>query len=275
MDRLPWWAPGMTKRDMQEEIAECAREENEDNGMEQFARWTAVESIQSHHIRSAIDTVYFASVDEGCIPAGRLDEHEYQRLMESWDANVPFVPSGKMETLRKHLRALKRLLYDHCETELTLDVILEVHRIMLEGDEHSCPGMLRSTPASANGCMYLNPEHVHSRLVSVLKEFNQHDGDCDPTDRAARLFYNIIHCIHPFVDGNGRIGRLLVSFVLMRSGFTRFAVPFNNGHSKPRKHFEKAVLHFSRIHEPTAMMNLYILECAHHYWCNFHMLKIK
>ena len=89
---------------MKEEIAECVKE-NDD--VAEFARWTAVESI---YLRSAIDTVYYASVDEGCIPAGRLEEHEYQRLSESWDSDVPFVHDGRMETLRKHLRALKLLL---------------------------------------------------------------------------------------------------------------------------------------------------------------------
>ena len=191
--------------------------------MARFARWTAVESIQPLYLRSAIDAVYFASVDEGCIPAGRLEENEYQLLSESWDSDAPFVQAGKMETLRKHLRALKRLLYDHRDAALTLDVILDVHRIMMEGDEHACPGKLRTTPASANGCMYLAHEHVRARLDAVLQAFNR-KNEGDPTDVAARLFYDVIHCIHPFVDGNGRIGRLLVSFVLMRYGFSQFAV---------------------------------------------------
>ena len=253
-----------------------------------FAFWTAVASIQPFHIRSAIDAVHGASVDEGCITTARLEEHEYQRLAESWGCMTPFNnvndktdTQRRLETLRKHLRALKRLLYDHDTPELTLDVLLDTHRIMMEGESDACPGALRTTPASANGCNYLDPEHVPSRLAAVLAQYNRDNAGWsewgttrDPTEVAARLFYDLIHCIHPFVDGNGRMGRLLVSFVLMRSGFTQFALPFNNGHSKPRKHYEKAILHFSRIHNPTAMLSLFILECAHHYWNNFQMLSM-
>ena len=87
MDRLPWWSPGTTSRDMRDEISECISlvGVSGGDGMARFAHWTAVESIQPLYLRLAIDAVYFASVDEGCIPAGRLEEHEYQQLLDSWD----------------------------------------------------------------------------------------------------------------------------------------------------------------------------------------------
>ena len=81
---------------------------------------------------------------------------------------------------------------------------------------------------------------------------------------AAALFYQLVHDIHPFVNGNGRLGRLLIARVLMQLG-TPFPVPLLNGHSKPHQRFQDVVLQYGRTGSP-ARFELFVLECLHYCW---------
>ena len=54
--------------------------------------------------------------------------------------------------------------------------------------------------------------------MAALIAWRQAAGDVHPIERAAQLHTRFVK-IHPFIDGNGRTGRLLLNFELMKSGF--------------------------------------------------------
>ncbi|MEE9241347.1 MAG: Fic family protein, partial [bacterium] len=106
---------------------------------------------------------------------------------------------------------------------ISLRLIREIHKILLEGVRGSekDPGEFRttqnwvgpsgSTPATAS---YVPPP-VHE-MKNALHEFEKYlcENKKDPPLIRCALVHAQFETIHPFLDGNGRIGRLLITFML-------------------------------------------------------------
>ena len=296
VNRLPWWSVDLTESFFTTEIEEC-RLNASNSYMPIFSRYmdcvtTMVSCSDNFTFTTALDASLYASLDEGSINSIEITQEERNYLKSAWtktntnnntnidkddtntyDTNIDKDESKKITVLEQHLLAIRYLLYETCnDKELTIDHIRRTHYIMMNGFIKSA-GRFRETPAMANGNVFMQYEQIKPAMILVLKQFNELNDKNEINDigRAAKLFYDIIHVIHPFEDGNGRIGRLLVSYVLMRSEKEKqpFPLPFYNGRSKARKHYECAIQHFDRLHDPCAYLRLYILECLHKYWCNY------
>ena len=70
---------------------------------------------------------------------------------------------------------------------------------------------------------YCPPEHVDAEMDSLTSIFNEELGDSHVLVRAAFLHHAFVQ-IHPFQDGNGRMARLLASFVLIKEGLFPLAI---------------------------------------------------
>jgi Fic family protein len=72
---------------------------------------------------------------------------------------------------------------------------------------------------------YATPEETPAFMTSLVEWFNQEEakGELSPIELASLLHYRYIR-IHPFEDGNGRIARLLVNYVLYRHGYPMLVV---------------------------------------------------
>ncbi|MDR2499010.1 MAG: Fic family protein [Tannerellaceae bacterium] len=73
---------------------------------------------------------------------------------------------------------------------------------------------------------YASPEETPALMTDLLNWYNEEEakGEFTPIRLAALLHYRYIR-IHPFEDGNGRIARLLVNYVLLRHGYPMLIVP--------------------------------------------------
>lgn len=89
---------------------------------------------------------------------------------------------------------------------------------------------------------YATPEETPAFMTSLVDWFNQEEakGELNPIELASLLHYRYIR-IHPFEDGNGRIVRLLVNYVLYRHGYPMLVV-----HTKDKDNYLR-VLHQSDI----------------------------
>ena len=76
-------------------------------------------------------------------------------------------------------------------------------------------------------------------MSNLVVEYDSYRLRKHPVDLAVFLFYEVIS-IHPFLNGNGRLCRLLLTWSLMRDGFP-FPVTFSSGHSRRRKHYIHAI----------------------------------
>ena len=103
-------------------------------------------------------------------------------------------------------------------------IIKETHAVLLSdvrGSEKS-PGELRSSQnwIGGSGSMLQNARYIPPNVedmktaMSDLEKFINSDNDLDPLICAALIHY-LFETIHPFLDGNGRVGRLLITLYIM------------------------------------------------------------
>lgn len=124
---------------------------------------------------------------------------------------------------------------------LCLRLLRETHKVLLEGTrgQEKSPGEIRTTQnwigptgCSLNGASYVPPniEDMKEKL-SELEIFINEEHDIDPVVKAALVHYQF-ETIHPFLDGNGRIGRLLITPSLMNDGVLSGAIFYPSYHLK-------------------------------------------
>lgn len=116
--------------------------------------------------------------------------------------------------------AVKRLQ----ELPLCNRLIKETHAVLMEGvrGQEKSPGEFRYSQnwiggqgSTLKNARYIppNPEDMKEAISDLEKYMNAEDS-LDPLVRAALIHYQF-ETIHPFLDGNGRVGRLLITLFLM------------------------------------------------------------
>lgn len=114
-----------------------------------------------------------------------------------------------------------QFIKEHSEEELTLGLILRIHEKIVAGDPNALPGKIRTeqNAVKRNGqVIYLPPPA--SQLDVLLREFivwfNRTAQESSSPVSAAAICHFWFVWIHPFTDGNGRVGRLLTTFLLLK-----------------------------------------------------------
>lgn len=126
--------------------------------------------------------------------------------------------------VHNYLKALDHGLKRLKTLPLSIRLIREIHGILMEGVRGNLmtPGEVRRSQnwigrpgATLNEARYVPPpiDEMHDCL-SALERYIHDDSDLPPLIRIGIIHYQF-EAIHPFLDGNGRIGRLLVTFLLV------------------------------------------------------------
>ncbi|MCL2105894.1 MAG: Fic family protein [Oscillospiraceae bacterium] len=127
---------------------------------------------------------------------------------------------------------------------LTERAVLDIHALVLMHDQEN-RGVYRRMPVRIVGSAHTPPQPylVPVQMEALLREYNEAAAnarsDCLP--RAAE-FHLRFESIHPFLDGNGRTGRLLMNLELMKAGLlpvnikyadrSRYYDCFDDAHAK-------------------------------------------
>lgn len=127
-----------------------------------------------------------------------------------------------VEEVVNYVAALKHGLARLAELPLSLRLIREIHAVLMKGvrGQHRDPGEFRRTQNwIGSGSSRLQdasfvppPPHELMRVLGELETF-LHDRKLSPLIDAG-LAHAQFETIHPFLDGNGRVGRLLITFLL-------------------------------------------------------------
>lgn len=110
------------------------------------------------------------------------------------------------------------------ELSLTSETILLVHKMLIENIDDNIAGRFRTKNEYVRVGSYIAPapEHVERMVDAILSEYESNIDDY-PIDKIAK-FHLDFETIHPFLDGNGRIGRVIVNFQLNKLGFPNLII---------------------------------------------------
>lgn len=124
-----------------------------------------------------------------------------------------------------HFRCID-LIIDHAEDRLTEQFIKQLHGLLKQGTSDSRHkwfhvGDYKRLPNEVGGIATCPPEKVHKQIKALLSAYNKTSRH---TFEEIVDFHHRFETIHPFQDGNGRIGRLIMFKECLASGLVPFII---------------------------------------------------
>ena len=166
-----------------------------------FIRREAVMSSRIENTQSGLDDLFLFEADE-TEPPSVSDVTEVFNYVRAMEHGI------------KRLQALP----------ISSRLICEIHGILMEGarGEHATPGAMRTSQnwIGSPGCTLTDATYVPPPVPEMKACFSDlekyiHSEAKEPALIQCALVHYQFEAIHPFLDGNGRIGRLLITFMLL------------------------------------------------------------
>ena len=173
--------------------------------------------------------------------AERMEEKDPRKLLDN------------MEVLNyrdalNHATSLK-------ERDLNEELLLELHRILMKGvrGENKSPGNYRSVQVLVGSkgdtletarFVPMPPENVYWKMKNLFEYLNSPDENIL---LSAALAHYQFESIHPFTDGNGRMGRLLIMLILNKNKVLEYPVLYLSGYFNNKR--EEYIDSLNRIRE--------------------------
>lgn len=156
----------------------------------------------------------------------KLNEAQTRLIFETntIDAGDGIPVDDIIETVN-HFRAIDYVI-DHAEEPLTEDIIKELHRILKQGTKDStlpwfAVGDYKNRANVVGGRETAKPKEVTARMRSLLSDYESSDS---VTINDIIAFHYALERIHPFQDGNGRVGRLIALKECLRFRIVPFII---------------------------------------------------
>lgn len=165
------------------------------------------------------------------IEGGALTEEETEQTLQMLPSQVQNIEQRRAINLKTAYELSRQAAADP-SWQLDLAFIRQVHAAITEQipHEHNQPGLLRDNPKgivtyvgdSAHGGRYKPPQYgedVKTLLQGLIDWQQQLKNQNVPVLIRAPLLHLYYELIHPFWDGNGRVGRVLEATLLQAEGF--------------------------------------------------------
>ena len=127
----------------------------------------------------------------------------------------------------KNLATVVSYIDNHAqEKALSLDMILFLHKILISNINDEIAGRFRKATEWVRVADHVavDPDKILPLLNEML--LNYHASIDQNIVKRLAFFHLTFENIHPFVDGNGRIGRVLNNYLLIREGFVPINIKF-------------------------------------------------
>ena len=131
----------------------------------------------------------------------------------------------------KEAEAHKKVFFEMLkyDGDLSLAITLKWHKELFSETKKDLAGKLRIYRVYISGSMHKPPppEEVEMRITDLFKWYSRESKKMNPVELAALLHLKF-ETIHPFGDGNGRIGRMIMNFVLYHNGYPMLDIKYTN-----------------------------------------------
>ncbi|MCF8461907.1 MAG: Fic family protein [Flavobacteriales bacterium] len=138
-----------------------------------------------------------------------------------------------------NLAGITQVLLEETKHELTVKLILDLHKMLLTNIDDSIAGRFRSGKEWVRVGNHLgaNPLFVNSLMNELVANFNG-NNQLHFLDKIA-FFHAEFETIHPFSDGNGRLGRVLINLQLTNFGLPPIIIQNKSKHTEYYPLFNK------------------------------------
>ncbi|MDP1638199.1 MAG: Fic family protein [Candidatus Nitrotoga sp.] len=133
------------------------------------------------------------------------------------------------EEVQNYVSAMNKAVTKLHTLPFSARLIREIHKTLMQGvrGKHKQPGEFRTSQnwiggATIDDAIFVPPVHVSvSELISDIEQFVHNDKQDFPELLKIALVHYQFETIHPFLDGNGRVGRLLITLYLVSRGILK------------------------------------------------------
>ena len=166
------------------------------------------------------------------VASSRIEGYDVSSLNLARALIDPRAARGSARIVAANVSAMEEAIAIGDRTEpVTVADLLAIHAVLMAGDERARPGRVREEQNWIGGrlgnpsdaAFVPPPEDLVESLLEDLVAFVARDDL--PAVAQAAVAHAQFETIHPFIDGNGRVGRALVHVVLRRRGVAARFVP--------------------------------------------------
>ncbi len=143
-------------------------------------------------------------------------------------------PKNKLVRDVKEAEAHMVLFYEilRTEKELSMQVILDWHWKLFQFTKPDIAGKIRKHQVAISGSKFIPPTPIEviPMLSDFFKWYKTNQKTLNVVELAALAHLRFV-TIHPFADGNGRISRLIMNYILNKSNYPMLDIPYEGRNS--------------------------------------------
>lgn len=130
---------------------------------------------------------------------------------------------------KSHMSVYEELIAS--EREIDWDLILDWHEKIFKVTKPNIAGLIRQYPIQISRSKYVPPmAGVEDLLDELIKWYRENKGRLHPVYLACIVHFRFVS-IHPFGDGNGRMCRILMNYILFKNKYPMFDISYEMRHS--------------------------------------------
>ena len=143
--------------------------------------------------------------------------------------DIPLNKRDDWEEIQNYIKAMEWAIKELEKVPFSSRLIRETHRVLLQGvrGEKKQPGEFRTSQnwiggVTINDAVFIPPIHTSvPELMSDIERFLHNEEIFFPELLKIALVHYQFETIHPFLDGNGRVGRLMIPLYLVSKGILK------------------------------------------------------
>ena len=207
----------MDLNELKQKLAQCERQQQQLWAYRPLSQET-LKSLREYY---RVGLTYTSNALEG----NSLTESETKVVIED-GLTIEGKPLRDVYEAVGHAKAYDYLYDLSHDAPITEETIRAVHKLFYRQIDPERAGEYRKVPVFISGSQYAVAPvaEISKRMQQLVQWYTRHEGKMHPVELAAELHKRFVY-IHPFVDGNGRVARLLMNLSLMRNEYNIALIP--------------------------------------------------